>query len=885
MATLIMLMHLWSVIPTAAADNQPQCHQLSTPKMETYSKDGDVVLGIMAAIHEESIFPSTNLFFTDPPTPRHCQKIHIPFYQSLLAMVFTINDINRSHKILPNTTLGFRIYDSCHSQVSAVGGTLQQLSGGTETIPNYLCQSHPKLAGFIGDGPSAGVLPMANVLGNYRFPQISYVASLPVLSDKVQFPSFLRTVTSASFQADALVQILLHFGWTWIGIVTANNDLGLQGSQTLRKAAEENEICIEFYETLPTQISMNSFARVVSIMQKSTAKVIVCYTYGVHITALLKDISMQGTSSKIWIGVTTWIPSTVFSRRDLWETLNGTLGLAVYSGEIPGFKEFLYNIHPLTDTEDIFMKSFWEQVFNCKWVDAFKEVAMENITEGTRLCTGRERPESLDASVYEVNDFRFPFAAYNAIHALAEGLGDLRHCKPQEGPFSNRSCADPMDFQPWQMLHYVKNVHITSSDGSEFFFDEFGDSPPLLDLVYWHMTSNDTTKYVKVGIYNASAPPDQKLVINESAIFWGGKYTQVPISVCSESCSTGFRKSAITGRPSCCFSCVPCPDGSIANHTDSLDCIKCPLDHWSNSKRNLCIPKEIEFLPYEEPLGFILALVAIFLFFNASGTLCLFIKYRHTPLVRANNIQMSYILLVALMMCFLCSLIFIGRPKRVTCMLRQVIFGISFSFCVSCVMAKTATVLIAFKATRPNSNLRNWVGSRTSYLIVLTFSLIEFTIGVIWLATSPPFPELNNNAGNWKITAECNEGSILMFYCILAFMGFLACVTFGIAFMARNLPDTFNEAKFITFSMLVFVSVWITFIPAYISTKGKYLVAVEIFAILSSGAGLLYCIFAPKVYILFLRPEMNTREYLLGKYSSKIGNIYSWMEEECIEFI
>ncbi|KAJ1095766.1 hypothetical protein NDU88_000922 [Pleurodeles waltl] len=366
-------------------------------------------------------------------------------------MVFAINDINISRKILPNTTLGFRIYDSCHSQVAAVGGTLQQLSGGMETIPNYLCQSHQKLAGFIGDGPSAGVVPMANVLGNYRFPQISYVASLPVLSDKIQFPSFLRTVTSASFQADALVQILLHFGWTWIGIVTANNDLGLQGSQTLKKAAEQNEICVEFFETLPTQISRASLANVVGIMQRSTAKVIVCYTYGVHITALLKEISMLGKSLKIWIGVTTWIPSTVFSRRDLWETLNGTFGLAVFSGEMPGFKDFLYNIQPLKDTEDIFMKSFWEQVFNCKWMEAFNEVKTENQTFSTKLCTGREKPELLDASVYEVDDFRFPYSAHNAINALAQGLDNLLQCKPQEGPFSNRSCADPKNFQPWQV--------------------------------------------------------------------------------------------------------------------------------------------------------------------------------------------------------------------------------------------------------------------------------------------------------------------------------------------------------------------------------------------------------------------------------------------------
>ncbi|XP_078518758.1 extracellular calcium-sensing receptor-like [Lissotriton helveticus] len=867
---ITILIHLWAAVPTAS-DYQPGCHGLPTPNMEAYSREGDMVFGILAAVHEANVFPSTNLLFTDPPVPRRCEKIHIAFYQSVLAMVFAINEINKIPNFLPNITLGFRIYDSCHSEMAAIGATLQQLSGGKETIPNYLCQSSPKMAGFIGDGPSTGALPMANILGVNSFPQISYVASLPILSDKVQFPSFLRTVASASFQADALVQLLLHFGWTWIGIVTANNDLGLYSSQMLKEAAAQNKICIDFFETLPTQINKESLARVIGIVQKSTAKVIVCYTYVVHITPILKEISLQGITSKIWIGVTTWVPSTIFSRRDLWGTLNGTLALAVYSAEIPGFNDFFFNIHPLKDSEDIFIRAFWEQVFNCKFVDSFSEMRTENMTDGETLCTGTEKLQSLDASVYEINYFRFPFSAYIAIYALAQALEDLILCKHQEGPFANRSCADAMDFQPWQMLHYVKNVHITASSGSQFFFDTSGEFPALLDLLYWHMTSNDTTKYVKVGTYNASAHVDFKLVIDESAIFWGGKHIQVPLSVCSESCTAGYRKSAIIGRPTCCFHCVPCPDGSIANQTDAIDCIKCPDDHWSNIKRNRCLPKEIDFLPYEDPLGFILAVIAIFLFFNASFTLGIFIKYRQTPLVRANNLQLSYILLVALMMCFLCSLIFIGRPKRVTCMLRQVIFGISFSFCVSCVMAKTITVLLAFKATKPNSSLRQWVGSRTSNLIVLSCSFIEFAIGVIWLGTSPPFPELNNSAGNWKIIAECNEGSILMFYCILAFMGLLACVTFGIAFLARNLPNSFNEAKYITFSMLVFVSVWLSFIPAYLSTKGKYLVAVEIFAILSSGAGLLYCIFAPKIYIIFLRPEMNTREYLRKTLSFSIS--------------
>ncbi|XP_069502606.1 extracellular calcium-sensing receptor-like [Ambystoma mexicanum] len=687
--------------------------------------------------------------------------------------------------------------------------------------------------------------------------QISFAATLATLSDKVQFPSFLRTITSVSFQPDALVQILLHFGWTWVGILASNNEFGLVGSQKLKEEAAKKDICIDFYETLPTKTSLG---HIIEVIRKSTAKVIICYTFAVHIIPVLREVSGQGISDRVWLGIGSWFSTTVMSNRDLWQTLNGSLGLSGYSRRIPGLKEYLYSIHPSERNADIFIRTFWEFAFSCKLVDA-----SNTTTAISGLCNGSEKLESLDASVYEVNSFRHPYYAYNAIHLLANALNDLLTCKTHEGPFTNKSCADPQDFKPWQMLHYVKKSRIRNSAGEDIYFDANGDSPPFLDVLYWHMPSSDTSQFVKVGLYDANAPEHSKLIINDSAIYWGGKYSQIPPSVCSKTCALGYRKSTIKGRPNCCFLCVPCPDGSITNQTDSLNCVKCPIDYWSNNEKDRCIPKDIDFLSYEEPLGFILALISIFLFSNAVAILFIFLRYQHTPVVRANNLQLSYLLLLALMLCFLCSLVFIGRPQKITCMLRQVIFGTSFSLYVSCVLAKTITVVIAFRATKPNSNLRRWVGSRTSYTIVLTCSIAESVIGIIWLGTSPPFPELNNSVTVWKTAAECNEGSILMFFFTLAFLGLLACVSFGVAFLARNLPDNFNEAKFITFSMLVFVSVWLSFIPAYLSTKGKYLVAVEIFAILSSGAGLLYCIFAPKIYIIYLRPEMNTKEFLTRK--------------------
>ncbi|KAM9312143.1 extracellular calcium-sensing receptor-like [Gastrophryne carolinensis] len=699
---------------------------------------------------------------------------------------------------------------------------------------------------------------------------ISHFSTSSLLSNRLQFPSFFRTVPSDAFQSQGLAQLVLHFGWTWIGLVAIDNDYGQQGIQMIKRDILKAGACVAFTETIVLSQQNRNAPQIVQVIKESTATAVVIFSTDVDLIFILDEMLQHNITGKIWIASEAWATSPFLSVQKYSKLLHGTIGFALHSGNMPGFGDFLNGIHPSVSVGTEWIKILWEQVFGCKFLEQMNQTT--SWPKSVKSCTGKENLEETQNSYNDVSGLRVTYNIYTAVHALSKSLRDLTECREGDGPFSNGTCADLRNFQPWQLLHYLKNVRLRLTSGSELFFNENGDPPAVYDIINWRADPGGTLRQVIIGSYDTSNPNRNIFSLNASSLQWGNGFKMVPNSFCSQSCPPGFRKAPIRGKPMCCYQCILCPIGDISNQSDSVDCIKCQWDMWPNPSQDHCIPKTREFLAYEDPLGVALTSTSISSSLIPVAILGIFMHYKNTPIVRANNFYLSCLLLLSLSLCFLSSLVLVGFPHPEKCILRQVTFGIVFSLCVSCTLAKTVMVVIAFNATKPGSGLRKWTKAKVSYFIVLSCVMVQTILCITWLLLAPPFLQLNPQTVSDIIFVECNEGSPIAFWSMLGFLGLLALVSFIVAFLARRLPDSFNEAKFITFSMLAFLIVWISYIPASLSSKGKYTVAMEIFAIQSSSWALVICMFLPKCFIIFFRPDLNSKEHLIRKNNTnKVG--------------
>ncbi|XP_059108292.1 vomeronasal type-2 receptor 116-like isoform X6 [Peromyscus eremicus] len=771
-------------------------------------------------------------------------------FEFFLALIFATEEINRNPYLLPNMSLLFSILVGMCSNTTNVIDLIHSPQYILPLHPNYSCRKSTCDISLIGPSWSTSI-KMTTLI---KSPKIFFGPFHPILSDNVLFPYIYQIAHKDTCLPKAMVSLMLYYTWTWVGLVVSDDDQGIQFLSDIREEMQKNEICLAFVNV--TTDNMQLYTARAGIYDKqimaSSAKVVIIY--GEMNSTLEVSFRRWGYLGvqRIWVTTSQWDVNT--SKRDFsLDLFQGTVTFAHHHGKVFKFRNFMKIVDISKYPVDISqMRTKWNY-YNCS-VSETNFSSMNYYSFNTTL-------EWLSQHKFDMVMSAEGYNLYNAVYAVAhtyheiiyQGIESLRTAKLR-GLF--RSCH--------QVASLLKKSVFTNPFGELVDMNLRGKLCADYDIYnIWNFPQGFGLK-VKLGGYSSYFPQSQQLHISENLERTMGA-ALLPTSTCSVACTPGFRKFHQEHTADCCFDCAWCPENEVSNETHVDQCVRCPEDQYSNPEHTRCLQRHVSFLAYEDPLGMTLACMS--LCFSALTALVLgaFVKYNNTPIVKANNRILSYILLISITICFLCSLLFIGHPHIVTCILQQTTFGVFFTVAVSTVLAKTITVVLAFKLMTPGKRMRGILVSGAPKFVIPICTLIQLILCGIWLVTAPPFIDTDTHSEHGQIIIVCSKGSAIAFHFVLGYLGSLALGSFTVAFLARNLPDRFNEAKFLTFSMLVFCSVWVTFLPVYHSTKGKVMVAVEVLSILASSAGLLGCIFVPKCYVIFMRPDLNSLQKFRDK--------------------
>ncbi|XP_030578229.1 G-protein coupled receptor family C group 6 member A [Archocentrus centrarchus] len=788
--------------------------------------NGDIMIGGLFPIHE-----SVNVTVNDDGSEsRVCDRFSTARLVQSLIMVQAVEEINRKRE-LGNLTLGYLIRDSCGEVTTA----LIQTQAFMMRNCNAQQQSSPPVLAVIGDYYSEISIAVTRQLNLEYIPEISYGSTSGFLSDKIRFPSFMRTVPEDDHQARAIAQILNNNHWTWVGLVTTDGDYGRYAIERLQHYATKSGICFAFTSVLPELLHGDSCnesidSTVKNIIDNKNVSVIVSFAKANHMMHIFdKLLKYPQGRGKVWLASDNWSQSSEVLNTTNYDLNDiGTIfGITLKSGNATRFEQYLndLNENPNHHENNTFLSKF------------LKEHELKS-------------SEELKKMIY-------PYAVFSielAVKAIAQAVKDLctdRDCKTKR--------LDPPE------LRRALRKATFHMNGKNYSFDEHGDLNSGYDIILWKQTSKDSLDVHEI-VANYNIETETLTFTSREAKQALDSLIGSVISRCTDSCKPGYRKTSVTGQPSCCYQCEPCAENYYSNTTDSEGCYPCNPTQYSEKNSSACTAKKIDFLKWDD-----VRLIVLLAFTSLGAVLTIavgiiFLVHWNTPVVRSSVGPICILLLLSLMITFSSVILFGGEPNPYQCQVRQVLFGLSFTMCVSCIMVKSFKIILAFEFDPVTQSVLKKLYK--PYLIIGVCMAGQVAIVTVWLILNPPHV-LSDSQQN-VILEFCDENSASAFGVMLAYIGLLALICFGVAFKGRKLPDCYNDAKFITFAMLIYFISWIVFGPVYVTVKGKYLPAVEMAVILISAYGILFCQFFTKCYIILCKKEANTENAFLRdirKYS------------------
>ena len=596
-----------------------------------------------------------------------------------------------------------------------------------------------------------------------------------------------------------------------------------------------------------------------------TIRVVVLWLFGGYGRRFLKEAVKQNLIDRTWIlsdALATEDDTFVGINISDQKIIHGSLGVQPRYLDNQEFKDFLIRERSMVSERKLvpWWKEFWqsETQHNC-----------------SAIATRKARNACTESALRIIYDTYIPYVL-DAVSAVANAIRDLQNCSSPERNNSELACTKyHAKIDPEELGTFLRRVDFKGLTG-RISFDEFGDPvTSSYDIVHFQgsdeSSSSQHSPVIKRVIGSWEKDRKQNLQLNVTMIKWNAKsgHTVPPRSFCHDDCPPGTFLSLTTP---CCWECIKCPAGTVSNHVNDVNCTECPMGQMPDQRRSKCLDlPEVEFLwsSMTSILVILFATIGLVL-----AGICSFFLYKHrkTPLVKAANRELSSILMVTIALSFCVSIVSLAQPTDVTCSLVHCWRSTVLVTFISILILKTMKILSAFRINVIAESFKKFIlSAKSQTFLVLALNFIPVMFLSFWIALDAPHQEriIQPVEGTVLLSCSLHQSSTGMSLqiAISVYTSFLAVVCTFYAFKARTLPENFNEARYIGFSMYILLLSSVAYYPIDIGLKGSYATNLTCAMTLLSSYGLLACMFGPKIYVIMRQPDKNTHEAVSSQVS------------------
>ncbi|XP_042259380.1 glutamate receptor, metabotropic 8a isoform X6 [Thunnus maccoyii] len=842
---LVATSYTW-LLPVASPQRIPTDPQAAPEYAHSIRLDGDIILGGLFPVHSRG----------DRGTPCGELKKEKGIHR-LEAMMFAIDLINKDPELLPNITLGARILDTCSRDTYALEQSLTfvqaliERDGSDVRCANGdppIFTKPDKIVGVIGAAASSVSIMVANILRLFKIPQISYASTAPELSDNSRYDFFSRVVPPDSYQAQAMMDIVTAMEWNYVSTLASEGNYGESGVEAfIQISRETGGVCIAQSLKIPREPRPGEFDKIIRrLLETSNARAIIMFANEDDIRRVLDAAKRNNqTGHFLWVGSDSWgskISPVIGQER----VAEGAITILPKRVSVDAFDRYFRSRSLSNNRRNVWFAEFWEENFNCK-------LGMHGKRPGSlKKCTGLEKV-GRDSSYEQEGKVQFVMdAVYAMAHALHRMHRELCYGYPGLCP----RMANNIDGK--ELLSYIRAVNFNGSAGTPVVFNENGDAPGRYDIFQYQITNRSTAEYRVIGSWT------NKLHLKVEAMRWRTGDPSLPASVCSIPCRTGERKKVVKGVP-CCWHCERCE--GYHYQASEFTCELCPYEMRPDTNRTGCVPIPIIKLEWHSPWAVVPVFISMLGIIATSFVIVTFVRYNDTPIVRASGREMSYVLLTGIFLCYAITFLMIATPDVGVCSFRRIFLGLGMCFSYAALLTKTNRIHRIFEQGKKSVTAPRFISPASQ--LVITFSLISVQLmGVfVWFAVDPPHTVVDYGeqrtqdptAARGVLKCDISDLSLI---CSLGYSILLMVTCTVYAIKTRGVPETFNEAKPIGFTMYTTCIIWLAFIPIFFGTSQSaermYIQTTTLTISLNLSASVsLGMLYMPKVYIILFHPEQN----------------------------